>query len=378
MSPDKLSIPDRTVDSRWNLAGKPVERLALDPRRKLASARRTLLLLGVAGVAGVVICLQFGAQPVTFTDLVKTLRQAATHDEWNVRTIGTTGVILLQVRLPRVLLGFVVGASLAGVGVTLQALMRNPLADPYVLGVSSGAALGASLAVLFGIGTSVLALTALPLCGFAGGLVSLAIVYGMAANRGRVSVHSLLLAGVILNAIFSALIMFVTSIMEPNRSFGMMAWLMGSLTPNASPGLTVLSFYLAGGLFLLMRESRRLNVIALGEEVASTLGVQTKRLTRRLFILTALITGAVVSVSGMIGFVGMVVPHAVRLLAGGDNRLLLPASMLTGGLFLVIADTIARTLLAPAEVPVGIVTALAGGPFFIYLLMSRVRFHAWR
>ena len=150
MSPDKLSIPDQTVDSRWNLEGKPVERLALDPRRKLASARRTLLLLGVAGVAGVVICLQFGAQPITFTDLVKTLRQAATHDEWNVRTIGTTGVILLQVRLPRVLLGFVVGASLAGVGVTLQALMRNPLADPYVLGVSSGAALGASLAVLFG------------------------------------------------------------------------------------------------------------------------------------------------------------------------------------------------------------------------------------
>jgi iron complex transport system permease protein len=378
MSPDKLSIPDQTVDSRWNLAGKPVESLALDPRRKLASARRTLLLLGLAGVAGVVICLQFGAQPVTFTDLVKTLRQAAVHDEWNVRTIGTTGVILLQVRLPRVLLGFLVGACLAGVGVTLQALMRNPLADPYVLGVSSGAALGASLAVLFGIGTSVLALAALPLCGFAGGLVSLAIVYGMAANRGRVSVHSLLLAGVILNAIFSALIMFVTSIMEPNRSFGMMAWLMGSLTANASPGLTVLSVYLAGGLVLLMRESRRLNVIALGEEVAGTLGVQTKRLTRRLFVLTALVTGAVVSVSGMIGFVGMVIPHAVRLLAGGDNRLLLPASMLTGGLFLVIADTIARTLLAPAEMPVGIVTALAGGPFFIYLLMSRTRFHAWR
>jgi iron complex transport system permease protein len=378
MTPDKLSIQEQIVDSQWGAGGRPVERLALHPDRRPALARRVLLWLSLASIAGVVICLQFGAQPLTLTDLATTLRQAIAHDEWNIRTLGTTGVILLHVRLPRVLLGFLVGACLAGVGVTLQALMRNPLADPYVLGVSSGAALGASLAVLLGIGTSVLALTALPLCGFAGGLVSLAIVYGMAANRGHVSVHRLLLAGVILNAIFSALIMFVTSIMEPNRSFGMMAWLMGSLTANASPGLTVLSLYLVGGLLLLMREGRRLNILALGEEVAGTLGVQTKRLTRRLFILTALVTGAVVSVSGMIGFVGMVVPHAVRLMAGGDNRLLLPASMLAGGLFLVIADTIARTLLAPTEMPVGIVTALAGGPFFIYLLMSRTRFYAWR
>jgi iron complex transport system permease protein len=199
----------------------------------------------------------------------------------------------------------------------------------------------------------------------------------MAATRGQVSVYSLLLAGVVLNAIFSALIMFITSIMEPNRSFGMMAWLMGSLTASASLGLTVLSLYLVGGLLLLMRESRRLNILALGEEVAGTLGVRTTSVTRRLFTLTALVTGAVVSVSGMIGFVGMVIPHAVRLLIGADNRLLLPASILAGGLFLVIADTIARTLLAPTEIPVGIVTALAGGPVFIYLLMARNRAHAW-
>lgn len=348
-----------------------------DAGRRAIRARWILLSLGAASTFGIGICLHFGAQPISLTDMAHVVRQAATQDEWNVRTIGSSGVILLQVRLPRVLLGFLVGACLAGVGVVLQGLMRNPLADPYVLGVSSGAALGTSLAVLFGIGTSILGLTTLPLCGFAGGLLSLAIVYGMAANRGYVSVHSLLLAGVILNAIFSALIMFVTSIMEPNRSFGMMAWLMGSLTDNGSPGLTVLSLYLIGGLFLLMRESRHLNIMALGEEVAGTLGVSTKLVTRRLFVLTALVTGAVVSLSGMIGFVGMVVPHAVRLVVGADNRLLLPASILTGGLFLVIADTIARTLLAPTEMPVGIVTALAGGPFFIYLLMSRNRSGAW-
>lgn len=377
MSTDKLSIQERPVEPQWHVQHRPVRCSPLDAGRKQARARRILLLLCGASLVGIALCLQFGAQPISVADMVQAVRQAATQGEWNVRTIGTTGVILLHVRLPRVLLGFLVGACLAGVGVTLQALMRNPLADPYVLGVSSGAALGASLAVLFGIGTSVLALTALPLCGFAGGLLSLTIVYGMAATRGHVSVHSLLLAGVVLNAIFSALIMFVTSIMEPNRSFGMMAWLMGSLTANASLGLTVLSFYLVGGLLLLMRESRRLNILALGEEVAGTLGVRTASVTRWLFILTALVTGAVVSVSGMIGFVGMVIPHAVRLLLGADNRLLLPASILTGGLFLVIADTIARTLLAPTEMPVGIVTALAGGPVFIYLLMSRNRSHAW-
>jgi iron complex transport system permease protein len=377
VSNENLPVQERTAEPRWNPPYGCRATNECDADRRAMRARWILFLLSIATVVGIAVCLQFGAQRIQGKELLQVLQRAATQDEWNARTIGTTGVILFHVRLPRVFLGFLVGASLAGVGVTLQALMRNPLADPYVLGVSSGAALGTSLAVLFGIGTSVLALSALPLCGFAGGLLSLGIVYGMAAPRGHLSVHSLLLAGVILNAIFSALIMFITSIMEPNRSFGMMAWLMGSLTANASPGLTVVSLYLLGGLLLLMREGRRLNMMALGDEVAGTLGVSTKLVTRKLFILTALITGAVVSLSGMIGFVGMVVPHAARLMIGADNRVLLPASILSGGLFLVIADTMARTLLAPTEIPVGIVTALAGGPFFIYLLMSRNRAHAW-
>jgi iron complex transport system permease protein len=377
VSNEKLPVQERTAEPRWNPPHGHRATNKCDADGRAMRARWILFLLSIATVVGMAVCLQFGAQRIQGRELLQALQRAATQDQWNARTIGTTGVILFHVRLPRVFLGFLVGASLAGVGVTLQALMRNPLADPYVLGVSSGAALGTSLAVLFGIGTSVLALSALPLCGFAGGLLSLGIVYGMAAPRGHLSVHSLLLAGVILNAIFSALIMFITSIMEPNRSFGMMAWLMGSLTANASPGLTVVSLYLLGGLLLLMREGRRLNMMALGDEVAGTLGVSTRLVTRKLFILTALITGAVVSLSGMIGFVGMVVPHAVRLMIGADNRVLLPASILSGGLFLVIADTMARTLLAPTEIPVGIVTALAGGPFFIYLLMSRNRAHAW-
>ena len=209
----------------------------------------------------------------------------------------TTTTILWQVRLPRVFLGFLVGGCLASVGVALQALLRNPLADPYVLGVSSGAALGVATAVLFGVGTSVLALSALPLCGLGGGLLSLFVVYRMAATYDRLPIYSVLLAGVILNAIFSALIMFVTSIMDPNRSFGMMTWLMGSLTAPAYPTLAVFSLYLIIGLGLLLRQMSVLNIMAFGEEPARSLGIDTVRTTRYIFVLSALITGAVVSVN---------------------------------------------------------------------------------
>lgn len=330
-----------------------------------------MLLLSASTVLLLLICLQFGAQrigPGQAVDLLlRFLREGTAQGD----ATAATGVILFQIRLPRLLLGLLVGACLACVGVVLQALLRNPLADPYVLGVSSGAALGVALAILFEIGTTVLALSVLPLCGFAGGLLSLLVVYRMAASYGRLPIHSLLLAGVILNAIFSALIMFITSVMEPNRSVGTMTWLMGTLTAPSYPVLAMLALYLLAGLFLLLQQAQILNIMALGEESARSLGVETERVKRRVYIISALITGAVVSVSGMIGFVGMVIPHAVRLALGADHRLLLPASALIGGMYLMTADTVARTLLNPTEIPVGIVTALAGGPFFIYLLVWR-------
>lgn len=369
-SHEQTSEPIRQAEGRSTQ--KDIQQYGSAARR----AGRILSLLTIASLLGIGVCLQFGAEPIGFQDMMRIMRQAAIGEESAV-PLGAARIILLEVRLPRVLLGFLVGGCLAGVGVVLQAVMRNPLADPYVLGVSSGAALGASIAVLFGIGTSVLALSALPLCGFIGGLLALTLVYGMAVTRGELSAPSLLLAGVILNAIFSALIMFITSIMEPNRSFGMMAWLMGSLSAHVSPGVTVLSLYLFGGLAMLWRDARRLNIMALGDDMARTLGVDPRQVTRRLFVTTALITGAVVSVSGLIGFIGMIIPHAARMVFGADNRLLLPASILIGGLFLVIADTAARTLLAPTEMPVGIITALAGGPFFIYLLMRRSLSTRW-
>lgn len=372
--------PASTVQAGSLAGARPGERRQTRPlmagsfHGAILTVSRWFATMGVLSLVTIflgLVCLQFGAQHIGLGEIVRIVTGAVGGAGGDNEAIGTTAIILMQVRLPRVLLGFLVGCCLASVGVALQALLRNPLADPYVLGVSSGAALGATLAVLLGIGTTFLAEAALPACGFAGGLLALLVVYRMAATYERLPIHSLLLAGVILNAIFSALIMFITSIMEPNRSFGMMAWLMGTLTAPAYPALWMLALYLLVGLFLLFKQARVLNILALGEESARSLGVDTERAKRFIFVLSALLTGVVVSVSGMIGFIGMVIPHAVRLVIGADHRLLLPASALVGGMFLMGADTLARTLLSPAEIPVGIITALAGGPFFVYLLVWR-------
>ncbi|HNA83926.1 MAG TPA: iron ABC transporter permease, partial [Nitrospira sp.] len=272
---------------------------AILTRSRWYAVMGVLLLLSVMLA---MLCLQLGTQYIGVGHILTLLWSAVVGTSNEPDALRTTGVILLQVRLPRVLLGFLVGSCLAAVGVSLQALLRNPLADPYVLGVSSGAALGVAIAVLFGIGTTVLALSLLPVCGFAGSLVALLVIYRMAASYERLPIHSVLLAGVILNAIFSALIMFITSIMEPNRSFGMMAWLMGSLTAPAYPVLIALSAYLLVGLVLLGKHVRVLNILALGEEPARSLGINTERTKRVIFLLSALMTGAVVSFSGMIGF----------------------------------------------------------------------------
>jgi iron complex transport system permease protein len=339
----------------------------------LTRRRWSLIVTGLllASAAVILLCSQVGAVSVSLGDAVAALGHLVTTGSLDASSLGTSSVIFLHVRLPRVLMGFLVGSALAAVGVTLQALLRNPLADPYVLGVSSGAALGAALAMLLGIGTTVLLLPLLPLFGFIGGFCALALIYRLAQSHGRLPIHSLLLAGVILNAILTALIMFITSIMEPNRSAGLIAWLMGSLTAPGYPALAVIAIYVLVVSAVLMHKAQVLNVLTQGEETARSLGIDTERVKKQLYVLTALITGAVVSVSGMIGFVGMVVPHAVRMMIGSDHRLLLPASALVGGMFLVVSDTIARTIFAPAEIPVGIVTALAGGPFFLYLLLWR-------
>ena len=331
----------------------------------------TVFTLAIASVLLIVISLRFGAEHMAFGEIISLLWHALGVGTSELDSASPSSVILLQVRLPRVLLSYLVGGCLAAVGVGLQALLRNPLADPYVLGVSSGAALGVSLAMLFGVGTAVLATLSLPVCAMLGGLLSIFIVYRIALSYGRLPVYTLLLAGVILNATFSSLIMFITSIMAPSRTFTVLQWLMGSLTAPSYAALSVLAAYVVIGGFILFYQAQSLNLLSLGDETARSLGVEVERVKKTVFFSSALLTGAVVSFSGMIGFVGMVIPHAVRMIIGPDHRLLLPAAALAGGTFLLAADTLARILLAPSEIPVGIITALAGGPFFLYLLINK-------
>jgi iron complex transport system permease protein len=329
----------------------------------------TVSALAIASVATLLICLHFGAERIDPMEAATILWRALQEGRPAAESLGSSAVILLEVRLPRLVLGFLVGGCLAAVGVTLQAMLRNPLADPYVLGVSGGAAVGASLAIVTGL--SAAGAVWLPLSAFAGSLLSLALLYRIAAVYGYLSVHTLLLAGVIINALFSALIMFLTSLMDPTHAFRVLSWMLGSLAAPDDLSLSVVAAFLAIGGLLLARQARALNLLTVSEDSARSLGVDVERVKRTLLVTTALLTGAVVSVSGLIGFVGMAVPHAVRMLCGADNRLLMPACAFGGGMFLVVADTVARTALAPAELPVGVMTALVGAPFFLYLLIAR-------
>lgn len=328
----------------------------------------------VLAVMAFVGCLGFGTQSIPYSEIMAVVMGLVLAPFGSATEQGlsdATSVILLQVRMPRVVLAFLVGGSLAMVGVALQALLRNPLADPFVIGISSGAALGAAIALLFGLGISVGSLSALPVCAFAGALLSLMIMYRISAAQYGFSVYTLLLAGVVLNAIFSAFIMFLTSIADPNRAFGMYAWLMGSLTGPDWSTLGILVLYLGAGLVLLGMHAQSLNLLTLGEETARSLGVEVERVKKSVFLAAALLTGAVVSFSGIIGFVGLIIPHAVRLVVSADHRLLLPVAGLVGGVFLMLADTVARTALSPSEFPVGVITALVGGPIFLWLLTTR-------
>jgi len=276
--------------------------------------------------------------------------------------------ILFETRLPRVLMAAVVGAALAITGAALQGLMRNPLAEPHVIGVSGGAALGAVIAVVAGGRGAFAQELLLPLAASAGALVSMLIIYRLAVVNGRLQPYVLLLAGVVYNAFAGALIMFVNSIADHYQAYGILFWLMGSLSTQGYDMVAIATAYVGCGAFWLMRDARQLNLLSLGEESAAQLGVAVHRVRRSIFFASALLVGAVVSMSGMIGFVGLIVPHVVRLLLGADHRLLLPASLLSGAIFLVWADTVARSAFGVVEIPVGVITALCGGPFFIYLL----------
>ena len=326
------------------------------------SERGRAARLHLAGALVLIGCLAIGVSigPVSI-DPIAALRAPADDP---------AHVILLGARAPRVLLGAVVGGALGLAGAALQALLQNPLACPHVLGISGGAAL---LAIVAMIAAPAAPLVVVPAAAFVGAAGTAALVRGVARAGGRVTPHTLLLTGVVFNAFAAALVTFLNTLADFYKSNSILAWVVGNLTVRGDAWTLAAVATLLLGLAMLSASARDLNALGLGEEGASSLGVDVAASRRRVYVAVAVLIAGAVPVSGMIGFVGLIVPHGVRLLLGSDQRRVLPASMWAGAGFLVLADTAARTVLAPTELPVGIITALAGGPFFLFLLRRQAR-----
>ena len=280
----------------------------------------------------------------------------------------TEKTILFSIRLPRIIFAGIVGASLSAAGVVFQGLLRNPLADPYILGISGGSAVGAIIAIITGISFIPFGV---PGMAVSGALLTIALVYGIAKTKKELHSTTLLLAGVIVNAFFSAVIMFLISTTSSKELRSAIFWLMGDLSLAEWNEIILTGSFLMIGFIVMYSYSRHLNLIVTGEETAMQLGVNVEQTKKILLLAASLVTGVAVSVSGTIGFVGLIIPHMMRMLLGSDHRLLLPSSALFGGSFLIVADTLARTITAPAELPVGVITAMCGAPYFIYLLRRR-------
>ncbi|WP_328921496.1 FecCD family ABC transporter permease [Streptomyces griseoaurantiacus] len=280
--------------------------------------------------------------------------------------------IVLDVRAPRVLLGAVTGAGLAVIGTALQALVRNPLAEPYLLGVSSGASLGAVSVLVFGF--TLFGAASLPMAAFGGALGALLLVYATARTGGRITSSRLVLSGVAIAAMLTAVLdLLLLTTDRGNETRAVLAWTLGGLGGVGWGTLWLPSTALLLGIGVLMAQARNLNLLLAGEEAATTLGLDVARFRAHLFVLLSLVTGVLVAAAGPIGFVGLMTPHIVRLFVGGDHRRVLPTAALAGAVFLVWADIAARTIAAPMEIPVGVLTALCGGPFFLWLMRRDAR-----
>lgn len=331
---------------------------------KRADAAIPLLVATLLLLASMALAVTFGSDRVS---LIAALRGE-----------GVDRVIVFHYRLPRVLLAAIAGAGLSLVGAAFQGLLRNPLAEPYVLGVSGGAAVGAVAAIAAGVGaTTLLGSALIPACALVGGLVATAVVYWV-ARRGPGTSASILLAGVMVNSIAAALITFGKLIVPPARAQQMLRWLVGFVELPTTTELVAVTAYVVVGVALLMWDAGRLNLLALGDESAATLGLDVRALERRVFVASSCVVGGIVSLTGLIGFVGLVVPHAVRRLIGPDHRRLLPVSFVCGAAMLVLCDLLSRVAFDwfGTQLPVGAVTALIGGPVFLMMLAKGAARHA--
>lgn len=273
---------------------------------------------------------------------------------------------ILHLRVSRVILGLVSGAGLAVAGVIFQGILRNPLAEPYVLGVSSGAGLGAVLALFFNLNAEFL-----PLAAFVGAGLTMFLVYNLAKINTKVSTQGLLLSGVIVGAVFSSLLLFFVSISPNEAMHGITWWLLGSLQVFDMKLLFIVASIISLGIAIALYFARDLNAISLGEEEAEHLGINVEAVKKILFIIASMITGSIVCICGIIGFVGLIIPHILRSICGSDHRIVLPASAISASIFLILSDTLSRTLMPPIEIPIGVITSLIGGPVFILLLRKK-------
>jgi iron complex transport system permease protein len=336
----------------------------LTPKKLVIRIVSALAVLAVV----MLICSLVGTESIS----IKALFNGAGTQE----SVNPDYEIFFKVRLPRIILACLVGAALACSGVVFQALLRNPLADPYILGISSGAGLGVIIAVISGLDW-ILGRSPVAFFAFAGALGTVWLVWFIGRLTGKFHVTGLLLAGVVVNAFFSAVIMFLTSIAKSQQVYSTIFWLMGNITEEDFLVLWLGTGFVIGGIIALFYISPQLNALSFGEEDARSMGVNIAGTQLIAFAIAAAITAIAVSLSGLIGFVGLLVPHAVRLVFGPDHRQLLPLSGIVGAIFLVIADTLARIIIAPAQLPVGVVTAILGGPFFLVLLVKYSRKVSW-
>ena len=339
--------------------------------------KRRLAFLILLLVGCIFLSLNFGFTQISFPDIFQILLK-------NIPGIGnfvhltefqaSKEAIITLVRLPRILTGALVGAALAAAGTVFQGMFRNPMADPYVVGASQGAALGAAMAIVLGFGTSVLGTSALPVVAFGGCLLSVLVVYSISRVGSKVPMSTLLLSGIAVGLFEFALITYLQSI-AGDKLGDLTFWIIGSLSSSRITwtGMFTIMPFIVIGIVISFLYSRDLNIIALGEDQAQHLGVNTERVKFILLISSAFMVAAAVSISGLIGFVGLMIPHVTRLLVGPDHRVLLPASLFLGASFLVLCDGLARILSSPSEVPVGVITVLLGVTFFLFLLRKKKR-----
>jgi len=324
------------------------------------------------------IATAIGAVPISPLNMAKIMLDKTGLFHFSTTWQQSDETILFMIRLPRVVAGALVGAALASAGVLFQGMLRNPMADPYIIGTSAGAACGATVAMMFPVSVAFLSFGLVPIAAFFGALGAVLLVYNLARVGGKTPIVSMLLAGFAVSAMLAAVVFFIVTLSGRTELLqSVFSFLMGSISVSGWNQIIIIAPLIIGGIVAARFLSFRLNALSVGEEGAAYLGINVEREKILVLALGSLLTAAAVSISGLVGFVGLVVPHAVRLVLGPDHRLLLPAAALSGGAFLVLADLFARTVLAPSEIPIGILTAIIGAPFFIYLLRRTRREYAF-